>query len=194
MNLPALEALVRHIRNLVPEREIIIFGSSSLLASFPEQPANAIGVEITLDADVFLNPDSAEARDFLRLQMGQGGPYHIANGFYCDFIDANADQWFPPGWRSRWIAFPNIESVFAMNPVDAASTKLVATAQSRVDRRLGRRPADRGSKDIDTVTALLRSGCLRLEEVIARSRTIDLEPAYLAELAQVESEVATRCR
>ncbi|MEQ1934130.1 MAG: hypothetical protein ABL962_09655 [Fimbriimonadaceae bacterium] len=192
MDFPSLRALVGAIKRIEPNRRIVLFGSSSLLASFPNLPPASIGVEVTLDADVFLDPDSAEARAALKREMGQGGAYHIENGFYCDFIDARADQWFPPGWKHRLISFPECDGVFAIQPLDAASAKLVATAQSRVDKRLGRRPHDRGTKDIDTVVALIRSGMLGLGDIIERSRLIDMEPAYLAELAKVEAEVASK--
>ena len=124
--------------------------------------------------------------------MGQGGAYHIENGFYCDFMDARADQWFPPDWKRRVVGFPGQAGVVAMHPVDAASSKLVATAPSRVDKRMGRRPHHRGSKDINTVVALVRSGQMELDEVMDRCRTIDMESAYVAELTSVEAEVARR--
>lgn len=192
MDFASLSALVGAIKQIEPNRRIVLFGSSSLLASFPSQPPAAIGVEVTIDADVFLDPDSAEARAALKREMGQGGAYHIENGFYCDFIDASADRWFPPDWKQRVVGFPGQDGVVAMHPLDAASAKLVATAQSRVDKRMGRRPHHRGSKDIDTVAALIRSGQMELAEVMDRCRTIDMEPAYLAELASVEAEVVRR--
>ncbi len=194
MNFASLTALVRAIKQIEPERQIVLFGSSSLLASFPSLSPDSIGVEVTIDADVFLDPDCPEARAALKSRMGQGRAYHVENGFYCDFVDASADQWFPPGWKQRLVNFPGLNGVSAMHSVDAASAKLVATAQSRVDKRMGRRPHDRGSKDMDTVVALVRSGCMRLEDVTVRSRMIDMEPAYLAELAKVEMEVSMRVR
>jgi hypothetical protein len=189
MNLCGLTELIRKIQELEPERRIILFGSSSLLASFPDLEPASIGVELTIDADVFLDPDSAPARNALQVELGEGGAYHSKKGFFCDFVDARADQWFPPGWKERCVRFPKVDCAYAMHPVDAAAAKLVATAHARVDRRLGRRPIDRGSKDTRTVLALIRAGCLTLETVISRSRTIDLEPAYLAELAAVEGEI-----
>ena len=61
MDFASLTALVVAIKRIEPNRRIVLFGSSSLLASFPNQPPASIGVEVTIDADVFLDPDSEEA-------------------------------------------------------------------------------------------------------------------------------------
>ncbi len=185
MNLESLGSILRAIRVIEPSRRIILFGASSLLASFPSDSPESLGVEITIDADVFLDPDDAELRRSLTRVMGQSRQYHIDHGFYCDFVDARADGWFPLGWKQRIIPFPGIENVFAMQATDVAAAKLVASAHSRVDFRMGRRTHDRGSKDIETVAALLTSGRLAEDDIIQRIKSIELEPAYVAEIGQV---------
>ncbi len=189
MTLSALTNLIATVRQLEPTREIVIFGSSSFLANFPNASPASIGVEVTIDADFFIEPDDEMARTRLLDVMGRGHSYHNENGFYCDFVDARKDEWFPPGWKQRLVAFPGHAGVFAMHPVDATATKLVATAHARVDKRMGRRPHDRGSKDIDTVVALVRSRYVDWSQVKARMNEIDLPPAYLAALDTVEKEV-----
>jgi len=189
MNLPVLSEMIGAIRQIEPSRRIVLFGSSSILASFPKETPETLGVEVTIDADVFLDPDDEQAREALLRIMGKGREYHLENGFYCDFVDARADEWFPPGWKQRVVPFQGHANVYAMHPVDSSAAKLVATAHSRVDKRMGRRLHDRGSKDIDTVVALVSSGHVDWQEVTNRNREISLESAYLAELAKVETEV-----
>lgn len=44
MNLSALSEMVLAIREIEPSRRIVIFGSSSILASFPDQTPERLGV------------------------------------------------------------------------------------------------------------------------------------------------------
>lgn len=189
MNLPVLSEMIGAIRQIEPSRRIVLFGSSSILASFPNETPETLGVEVTIDADVFLDPDDEQAREALLRIMGKGREYHLENGFYCDFVDARADEWFPLGWKQRVVPFQGHANVYAMHPVDSSAAKLVATAHSRVDKRMGRRLHDRGSKDIDTVVALVSFGHVDLSPIIARMDKIELPPAYLAELGSVVAEV-----
>lgn len=189
MNLDSLVAIIHAIRDIEPTRRIILFGSSSLLASFPNDSPTSLGVEITIDADVFLDPDDEDVRKSLHRLMGQGRQYHQVNGFYCDFIDARADGWFPRGWKQRLITLEGLHNVFAMRANDVAATKLAATAHSRVDVRMARRMHDRGMKDIETVVALLRAGHLTELEITESIRCIDMAPAYISELAVIFEDV-----
>lgn len=77
-------------------------------------------------------------------------------------------------------------------PSTPPAAKLVATAHSRVDKRMGWRLSDRGSKDINTVVALLRGGHIDLDQVITRLDEINLLPSYIAELSSVIIEVRTQ--
>ena len=194
MEFSSLSALVSMIRELSPGRRIVVFGSSSFLASFPTDSPASLGVEVTIDADIFIDPDSDEARSALAHVMGQGRTYHQEHGYYCDFVDAHADAWFPSRWKERVVPFPGVPGVFALDPVDAAAAKLVATAHSRVDTRLGRRRADRGTKDIDTLVALVSSGRLRLGDVSERIQEIELDGPYRAETSIVEKMIVGLCQ
>lgn len=192
MDFPSLTALVSKIRELSPARRIIVFGSSSFLASYPTDSPASLGVEVTIDADIFIDPDSNEVRAFMANEMGQGRAYHLEHGYYCDFVDARADAWFPRRWKERLVSFPGIEEAFALDPVDAAAAKLIATAHARVDVRFGRRHADRGDKDMDTIVALVSSGRLKMHAISERLREVDLDGPYLAEVAVVERLVIER--
>lgn len=81
MNLERLGAIIREIREIEPSRRIIIFGSSSFLASFPNDSPSSLGVEVTIDADIFLDPDDEIVRRDLTRKLGQGREYHLEHGF-----------------------------------------------------------------------------------------------------------------
>ena len=77
-----------------------------------------------------------------------------------------------------------------MHPLDATAAKRVATAHSRVDKRMGKRSSDRGYKDIDTVVALIRFGLLDVKDIVEKANSIQFTPSYLAELDLVLREVS----
>ena len=189
MDLRTLTHLIQEVRSRAPQQCILLFGSSSLLASFPNDPPADIGVEVTLDADFFLDPDDESSRQKLNETLGKNRDYHAATGHYGDFVDLRLSESFPEGWRERLVPVRGFENVFALEPVDMAVTKVAATARSRLWRRLGRGGVDRGRKDINTLVALLRGERIRLETLQARLHRMDYDPALTVECSQVLEEI-----
>lgn len=189
MDLQSLTKLISEVRRIVPERRILLFGSSSLFASFPAHPPSHIGVETTLDADFFLDPDDATFRAALLDQLGRERDYHLTHGHYGDFVDLRLADAFPEGWRDRLVPMPGFDHVFALHPMDMAVSKVNASARSRLDRRFGRREADRGLKDINTLVALIKAGLLDFTELTRQVQRLDHEPALIVECARVLDEV-----
>lgn len=189
MDLGALSRLISAVREIVPGHRILLFGSSSLLASFPSDPPDAIGVELTLDADLFLDPDDAACRAQLTEMLGRNQDYHQSTGHYGDFVDLRLSESFPLGWRDRLVAMPGFEQVWALHPVDMAVTKIAATARSRLWRRLGKNSAERGMKDINTIVALLKAGRLDHATLTSRLNGMDYEPALIVECWQMLEEI-----
>ena len=189
MDFPTLTRFIRAIRQSAPAPRIIIFGSSSLLASFPNENPERIGVAITLDADFFIDPDDAETRRRLEREFGEDHAYHNANGHYGDFVDLRLAEHFPKDWQQRLVPMPGLDNVFAIDPVDMAVTKLAATARARLCRRLGGEMPDRGLKDINTIVALLKAGCIARAELERRLDAMDYAPALIVECSQVLREI-----
>lgn len=185
MDLESLNSLVRRVRTLAPERRILVFGSSSLFASFPSVPPSRIGVELTLDADFFLDPDDELLRTRLLAQLGRNRAYHAETGYYGDFVDLRLADSFPAGWRERLVPMPGFDNVFALDPVDMAVTKITATASARLSIRFARGGIDRGMKDISVIVALLNNGRLAREAIERRLGSLDCEPALLVECWQI---------
>jgi len=103
MDLRTLNALISEVRRHVAHGRILIFGSSSLFASFPELHPSEMGVETTLDADFFLDPDNEALRQCLSAELGKDHAYHNATGHYGDFVDLRLSESFPEGWRERLV-------------------------------------------------------------------------------------------
>ena len=189
MEFQSLIELLGEVRRMIPERRVLLFGSSSLFASFPNHPPAKIGVESTLDADFFLDPDDLESRTALLERLGRERDYHQTHGYYGDFVDLRLADAFPEGWRDRLVPMPGFENVFALSPMDMAISKVNATARSRLDKRFARREADRGYKDINTLVALIKAGLLDYTELELGVRQLDLEPALIVECGRALEEV-----
>jgi len=189
MDLKSLKSLLQEVTRQVTGRRILLFGSSSLLASYPEEAPARIGVEATIDADFFLDPDDEASRTALLAELGKEQSYHTTHGFYGDFVDLRMADGFPEGWRERLVPMPGFDNVFALHPMDMAVSKVIATASSRIDKRFGRRAADRGMKDINTLVALIRAGCLDGGKLASEVNRLDLQPAMIVECASVLATV-----
>lgn len=186
MDLKSLKSLLQEVTLRVTGRRILLFGSSSLLASYPDADPGRIGVETTIDADFFLDPDDESLRSALLAELGKEQGYHNTHGYYGDFVDLRMAEGFPLGWRERLVPMPGFDNVFALHPMDMAVSKVIATASSRIDKRFGRRAADRGMKDINTLVALIRVGCLDGDELAREvNRLDDLQPAMIVECNSV---------
>jgi hypothetical protein len=194
MDIKSLMELIAEVTAREPARRILLFGSSSLFASFPDEPPAVIGTETTLDAEFFLDPDDVESRARLLAYLGKEQEYHRTHGFYGDFVDLRMAEQFTEGWRDRLVPMPGFDNVFALHPMDMAVSKVVATASSRLDKRFGRRPADRGLKDINTLVVLVRAGRLDGDELERRVRALEHAPALVVECGQVLREVQARTR
>lgn len=189
MDIEALRSLVSAVRARECRRRIIIFGSSSLLITLAGTAPAELGVETTLDADLLLDPDDEGTRRTLDEALGSDSEYDIAHGFHADLVDACiARDCFPPGWQERLVPFAGFDSVFALSTGDTAAAKLLATAFSRLNRRMGRGTVDRGTKDIDAIATLLRAGLLDPVELRTRLESVELPPALIVEASHVLDE------
>jgi hypothetical protein len=192
VDLGALERLIAAVRGLRPSGRVVVFGSSSLLVSFPSESPAKLGVEVTLDVDLFLDPDDEVFRKQLTDVLGEGHEYHRATGYYGDFVDLRLADSFPSGWRDRLVPMPGFEDVFALDPVDIAVSKVAATARSRWALRLGRGGSDRGLKDINTIAGLIQTGRIERSILASRLATMDYEEALMVECGWVMEEILCR--
>jgi hypothetical protein len=194
VELESLIHLVGRVQAIAPNHRIILFGSSSLFASFPGDPPARLGVEVTIDADFLIDPDDAVLRDQLQQSLGKDNEFHDATGFYGDFVDLRLSENFPSGWRDRLVPMSGFDRVFAIDPVDMAATKIAATAGARLSIRMGRGGVDRGMKDISIVSALLRAGRIDGDAIEKRMDQMNHQPAMIVESARVMDEIRERVR
>lgn len=124
MRLRALNHLIESARALAESRKVIVLGSASLLASFPE--LGDLGVlENTYDGDLLLDPINKEIAAYLTEALGQGSLFRAEKGYHADILHPTIVESLPPLWEERLVAMEGFENVFALDPYDLAAVKVV---------------------------------------------------------------------
>jgi hypothetical protein len=125
MNLISLQHLVRAVRTLAADREVIVLGSASLLASFPELGDGTEPLAATYDADLCPQPFDETTALMIHESLGESGAFHLRHGYHVDVLRDAIFETLPPGWRERLVPVPECEQAFALDPHDLAATKLM---------------------------------------------------------------------
>jgi hypothetical protein len=152
MDFPSLIHLLNTVRDIDPDRRIVIFGSASILASFPDETDDKQWLALTNDADFILSPWEDDVAMEVNKAIGKGRAFHSANGYYADIVKPVAFDEFPPGFEHRLVKLEGFTNVSALEPHDMAIAKIFA----------GR------SKDIRLLSILLAEG--KLDEATLRTR------------------------
>lgn len=126
MQLQALSHMAAAASALVPDLKIIVFGSASAFATFPELPQVTSIYENTNDADFIIDPWSDELAQMLSKCLGKNSPFFEMFGYYADIVRPAAFDNFPPDFRDRLVPLEGCPRVFALDPHDMAVAKLFA--------------------------------------------------------------------
>jgi len=159
VNLAALQHLVGSAQALADDCEIIVLGSASLLASFPDLGNDYGPLASTYDADLCPSPFDETTALMLNQALGESKAFHLRHGYHADILRPAIFETIPPGWRERVIAVPDCKAAFALEPHDLAAVKLL----------VGR------PKDIALVRTLHGSGLLNSALVAERLNQMDLD-------------------
>lgn len=173
MQLQALNHMANAASSLVPEVRIIVFGSASAFATFPELPEATTLYENTNDADFIIDPWSDELGMILSKCLGKNSAFFQMFGYYADIVRPAAFDNFPPDFRDRLVPLEGCPRVFALDPHDMAVAKLFAG-----------RP-----KDIRLLVFLLKTN--RLDEAKVRRLlwNTPMEEKWIVRTHQVLEEV-----
>ncbi len=157
MCLDSLKHLVRVAESLVEPERIVVFGSASLLPTFPELGDDHAGpLSKTFDADFIPEPWNEETGQLLHDTLGRNEPFHIRFGYYADIVRPIATEMFPQGWEERLVPLPGTEKAFCLEPHDMAAAKCQAG-----------RP-----KDIELLALLISTN--RLDSALVTKRLFDV--------------------
>ena len=164
MRLGSLNHMADVIRSMARPQKIVVMGSSSLFASFPELDREDGPLQTTYDADVILFPFEELEGQMVHDALGQGRTFHQIFGYYADILRPLAAEEFTPGWEDRLVPLPGFEgSVFCLDPYDMGVCKL----------RAGR------PKDIALLVHLLKAGLMKSAELKARLDATPMREAMI---------------
>jgi hypothetical protein len=127
-----LEHLIRASAATVDVRDVVVIGSQSILASFPNPPAE---LTVSMEADVY--PKDAPQRSIvIDGAIGELSLFHETFGYYAHGVDDRTAV-LPDGWEQRLVRLRNENTMGAtgwcLEPHDLAISKLAAGREK--DRR-----------------------------------------------------------
>lgn len=96
MRYDQLEHAIRAACDVAGDSELLIFGSQSILASFPEAP-EALRASIEVDVQPKNRP---EMTDHIDGALGQDSMFHATHGFYVHGVSIEVAT-LPTGWLER---------------------------------------------------------------------------------------------
>ncbi len=137
---------------------MLVLGSASLLASFPDLGNRDGPLASTYDADLCPDPFDELTATMLDEALGESRAYYLRHGYHADILRDSILGTLPAGWRERLMPIPDLSSAMALEPHDLAAVKL----------RLGR------MKDLSLIHQLHQSGLLDTATVRVRLDLLDL--------------------
>lgn len=165
MRLDSLKHIARSVQAMMEAERLIVFGSSSLLASFPELGELAGSpLHATYDADLIPYPFEEEIGMMLDEAFGEDRGFHQRYGYHADIVRPKITETFPAGWESRLLRLDGLDRVFFLEPHDMAAVKCL----------VGR------EKDAVQLTYLLHEGLLNQEMLRSRIGQIQVATDQLA--------------
>ena len=150
-----LEHIIRASGDVLHENQVIIVGSQSILASFPEEllPTEAAR---SLEADVLpLNDPAGTKADLIEGALGELSPFDEEFGIHADGVSDETSV-LPEGWRNRLIPYLN-----------SNTNGITGLCLERHDLCVAKLAANR-DKDREFVGALLRAGIVEPDVILSR--------------------------
>ena len=147
MHLRSLKQLIDIVKAMTRPQQITVLGSSALLAGIPDLGAQGGPLELSVDADLLVDPCDERQAGVLHEAIGEGSLFHREYGVYADFMRPEITATFPDGWQKRCVLLDGDRSVRCLHPIDLAVVKL----------QIGR------AKDVALLKALLTTGVISLE-------------------------------
>ena len=174
MHLRALKHLAAVAAAIAQEGRVVVFGSSSILATYPEADTDYDLIRRSQDADFVLDPyDDGTAR-IAHDALGVDCVFDQQQGYHADIIRPMAFENFPPGWQDRLVPLEGCAGVFCLEPHDMAVAKCFPA-----------RPKDR-----DLLVALIQSGRLSPSVIRERLSSMALTEAWIVKSHRFLHEVA----
>jgi hypothetical protein len=147
MHVRSLRQLIDIVKAMVRPKQITVLGSSSLLAEDADLGETGRLLELSLDADLLVDPCDAEHAAILHEAIGEGSLFHREYGVYADFLRPAITETLPEGWERRCVLLDGDPSVRCLNVIDLAVLKL----------QIGR------EKDVSLLRSLIKAGVVSID-------------------------------
>ena len=120
MNRSELEHIIRAAGEIAQVKKVIILGSQSILAQFPDLSKFVSNLDQTdvavknrnleilirsIEADIMI-PDSDEKTELMEAVMGELSVFHDTFGYYAQGVDLTTSK-LPEGWENRLVEICN---------------------------------------------------------------------------------------
>ena len=151
MTLSALQHLIRSAQALAEDTHLLVLGSASLLASFPDLGNHDAILSATYDADLLPQPFEELTAIMLDEALGEQRAYYRRYGYHADILRASIVDTLPQGWTERTVAIEGTQA-HALDPYDLAAVKMLV---GRV-------------KDLELVKHLVSSNRLQIDQIQER--------------------------
>ena len=165
MRLDSLKHIARSVQAMMEAERLIVFGSASLLASFPvlgELPESPL--QTTYDAYLIPYPFEEEVGMMLDDAFGEDREFHRRYGYHADIVRPKITETFPEDWEQRLLLLEGLDRVFFLEPHDMAAAKCIVARE----------------KDAVQLSYLLREGMLDQEIIRNRINQIQMKSEKLA--------------
>ena len=97
-----LEHIIRASADIADDDEIIVLGSQSILAQFPNAPAELL---VSTEADVYPK-NHPERWELIDGSIGELSPFHSTFGYYAQGVEVGVAV-LPEGWSDRLVVLCN---------------------------------------------------------------------------------------
>lgn len=97
-----LEHIIRASGAIADDNELIIIGSQSILAQFPDAPA---ALRVSMEADLYPK-NKPELADLVDGSIGEGSFFHEQFGYYAQGVGPKTAV-LPAGWKRRLVRIDN---------------------------------------------------------------------------------------
>ena len=174
MHLAALKHMAAMAVSIAGNSRIVVFGSASLLGSYPSADLDYELIRRSGDADFVLDPWEDEVALLAHESLGVDSEFDKENGYHADIIRPMAFENFPPGWDDRLVGLEGCPGVFCLEPHDMAVAKCFPA-----------RPKDR-----QLLVALMLAGRLDPHIMQERLSSMPLTEAWIVKSHRFLHEVA----
>ncbi len=157
MNRRQLEHLIRAAADIAEDDAVVVIGSQSILAQFPDAPESLLS---SMEADIYPlhHPDRADVVDG---SIGELSMFHDTFGYYAQGVGEETAT-LPDGWRDRLVPIHTRGVTgWCLEVPDLAVSKAVAGRE----------------KDLEFLVLAARANLIDRSTVFDRLRATKLDPA-----------------